>query len=125
MNKVVARKEFGSKLPLCKRCHRFCLPNLGTLFAPKLILLRSLNMFFQWFCVTMVYYGLLFASTSLSGTVYIHIRTLRQYELWCFQAGGTKLERFLHKNQHTQRKSLKFEFWLNGELSKIGHHFSM
>ena len=37
---------------------------------------------------------------------------------------GTKLERFLHKNQHTQRKSLNFEFWINGELSKIGHHFS-
>ena len=41
-----------------------------------------------------------------------------------FSSGGTKLERFLHKNQHTQRKSLNFEFWINGELSKIGHHFS-
>ena len=39
-------------------------------------------------------------------------------------AGGTKLERFLHKNQHSQRKLLNFEFWINGELSKIGHHFS-
>ena len=38
--------------------------------------------------------------------------------------GGTKLERFLHKNQHTQRKFLNFEFWINGDLSKIGHHFS-
>ena len=47
-----------------------------------------------------------------------------QYGLWSFQAGGTKLERFLHKNQHTQRKLLNFEFWINGELSKIGHHFS-
>ena len=37
---------------------------------------------------------------------------------------GTKLERFLHKNQHTQRKLLNFELWINGELSKIGHHFS-
>ena len=26
---------------------------------------------------------------------------LRQYGLWSFQAGGTKLERFLHKNPHT------------------------
>ena len=25
--------------------------------------------------------------------------------------GGTKLERFLPKNQHTQRKLLKFENW--------------
>ena len=40
-----------------------------------------------------------------------------------FSSGGTKLERFLHKNQH--RKLLNFEFWINGELSKIGHHFSI
>ena len=37
---------------------------------------------------------------------------------------GTKLERFLPKNQHTQRKILNFENWLNGEVLKIGHHFS-
>ena len=49
---------------------------------------------------------------------------LWQYELWSFQTGGTKLERFLPKNQHTQRKLLNFEFWINGKLSKIGHHFS-
>jgi hypothetical protein len=41
-----------------------------------------------------------------------------------FSSGGTKLEIFLHKNQYTQRKLLNFEFWINGELSKIGHHFS-
>jgi hypothetical protein len=50
--------------------------------------------------------------------------SLWQYELWSFQAGDTKLERFLNKNQHTQRKLLNFEFWINDELSKIGHHFS-
>ena len=38
--------------------------------------------------------------------------------LWSFQTGGIKLERFLSKNQHTQRKLLNFEFWINGELSK-------
>ena len=32
--------------------------------------------------------------------------------------GSTKLERFFPKNQHTQRKSLNFEFCINGELSK-------
>ena len=34
--------------------------------------------------------------------------------------GGTKLERFLPKNQHTQRKLLNFENWINGasEVSK-------
>ena len=41
-----------------------------------------------------------------------------------FSSGGTKLERFLPKNQHTQRKLLNFEFWINGKLSKIRHHFS-
>ena len=41
-----------------------------------------------------------------------------------FSSGGTKLEIFLLKNQHTQGKLLNFEFWINGELSKIGHHFS-
>ena len=43
---------------------------------------------------------------------------LWQYGLWSFQMGGTKLERFLPKNQHAQRKLLNFEFWINGELSK-------
>ena len=43
---------------------------------------------------------------------------LWQYGLWSFQTGDTKLERFLPKNQHTQRKLLNFEFWINGELSK-------
>ena len=30
--------------------------------------------------------------------------------------GGTKLERFLPKNQHTLRKLLNFENWINGGL---------
>ena len=38
-----------------------------------------------------------------------------QYGLWGFQAGHTKLERFLPKNQQTKEI---------GELSKIGHYFS-
>ena len=41
-----------------------------------------------------------------------------QYRLWSFQTGDTKLERFLPKNQHTQRKLLNFENWTNGEVSK-------
>ena len=32
--------------------------------------------------------------------------------------GDTKLERFLPKNQHTQRKLLNFENWISGEISK-------
>ena len=35
-----------------------------------------------------------------------------------FSNGVTKLERFLPKNQHTQRNLLNFENWVNGELSK-------
>ena len=49
---------------------------------------------------------------------------LWHYRLWSFQTGGTKLERFLPKNQHTQRKLLSFENWVSGEVSKIEHHFS-
>jgi hypothetical protein len=33
-----------------------------------------------------------------------------------FQMGGTKLERFLPKNQHPQRKLLNFENWISGGL---------
>ena len=40
-----------------------------------------------------------------------------------FSSGVRKLERFLPKNQLTQRKLLNFENWCNGEGSKIGHHF--
>ena len=32
-----------------------------------------------------------------------------------FSRGGTKLARFLHKNQRTQSKLLNFENWTNGE----------
>ena len=45
-------------------------PTFFDLFYPKTILLRSLNMFYQWFSVTMCYYGLSYASTSLFGDPY-------------------------------------------------------
>ena len=41
-----------------------------------------------------------------------------------FLNGGYKIERFLPKNQQTQRKLLNFENWVNVEMSKIGHHFT-
>ena len=37
--------------------------------------------------------------------------------------GGTKLERVLPKNQHTQRKLLNFENWVNGKVSKSAKMF--
>ena len=40
-------------------------------------------------------------------------RILWQYQLWSFQTRGTNLERFLPKNQHTQRKLLNFENWIS------------
>ena len=44
---------------------------------------------------------------------------LRQYGLWNFQTGGTKLGRFLPKNQHAERKFLIFENWTNGQPQKL------
>ena len=62
----------------------------------------------------------------------VTIGRLWQYGLWSFQAGGTKLERFLPKNQHSQRKLLnsfgltvscpkvpKFDFHSQFSMSKI------
>merc|ERR1712192_312410 len=40
------------------------------LFRPTKIAVRTLNMCFQWFSATMCYYGLSFASTSLSGDAF-------------------------------------------------------
>ena len=48
-----------------------------------------------------------------------------QYGLWSFQMGGIKLERFIHKNQHTQRKFLNFENWTNGEQKSWLFHSSI
>ena len=40
-----------------------------------------------------------------------------------FSSGGYKVKKNLPKNQHTQRKLLNFENWVNGEVSKIRSHF--
>lgn len=55
--------------------------SLMNLFKPKIILKRSINMFFQWFSVTMSYYGLLFASTGLSGDPYVNFALVVSAEL--------------------------------------------
>ena len=44
---------------------------------------------------------------------------LWQYGMWSFQTGGTKLERFLHKNQHTQRILLNLRIGLMGRCQKL------
>ena len=53
-------------------------PTFRDLFKPTFILTRSLNMMYQWFSVTMCYYGLTFASTSLTSDPYIN------FSLSCF-----------------------------------------
>ena len=40
----------------------------------------------------------------------VYLWMLWQYGSWSFHAEGKKLERFLHKNQHTKRKLWNFEF---------------
>ena len=50
--------------------------------------------------------------------MYLHC-TIWHYRLWSFKTRDTKLERFLHKNQHTQRKLLNFENWTNGEPQQL------
>ena len=44
--------------------------------------------------------------------------TLWQYGLWSFQKEGTKLEMFVPKDQHTQRKLLNFENWISMGLTE-------
>ena len=52
------------------------------------------------------------------GLFHLHSR-LWQYGLWSFQTGGTKLEIFLPKNPHTQRKLLNFENWTKTEPQQL------
>ena len=72
---------------------------------------------FMYNCIVRLYYTHLGLQSTNARSQ--HSCPLWQYRLWSFQAGGTKLERFFHTNQHTQRKLLNFEFWINGKLSKI------
>ena len=45
-----------------------------------------------------------------------------QYRLWSFPKGGTKLERFLPKNQHIQRKLFNFKNWvIMGRCQKVSN----
>ena len=50
----------------------------------------------------------------ISPIMYLYVE-LWHYRLWSFKSRDTKLERFLQKNQHTQRKLWNFENWTNGE----------
>ena len=47
----------------------------------KILLKRFLNMGFQWFSVTLCYYGLSFASTSLSDDVFTNFLLRYRFEI--------------------------------------------
>ena len=87
-------------------------------FFTKMYYLEDLLAFSSWLIKQVQHMKELFMSrcTSLFSFLFSCIPSLWQYGLWSFQTGDTKLERFLPKNQHTQRKLLNFEFWINGEL---------
>ena len=53
-------------------------PTFRDLFKPSIILKRSLNMMYQWFSVTMCYYGLTFTSVDLLADPYMN------FSLSCF-----------------------------------------
>ena len=55
---------------------------------------------------------IMFGEKRVSHIVLAYIIVIRVVE---FSSGGTKYERFLPKNQHTQRKLLNFDNWVNRE----------
>ena len=59
--------------------------------------------------------GLMTTFALTSDWYLVAIYLLWQYGLWFFPTGGTRLERFFPKNQHTQRKLLNFENWVDGK----------
>ena len=47
--------------------------SLKAIIKNKILLLRSLNMMYQWFCVLMVYMGTLYIGTKLSGNPHLNL----------------------------------------------------
>ena len=50
----------------------------------------------------------------ISPIMYLYVYVWH-YRLWSFKSRDAKLERFLHKNQHTHMKLVNFKNWTNGE----------
>ena len=74
-------------------------------YVPKNILTQVLTYLFKLQIISTV------------GTIALFVHSMAIW-VWSFQMGGIKLERFLPKNQHTQRNLLNFENWVSGEVSK-------
>ena len=75
-------------------------------------LTRDHAMLIFWWESNNLGWNLLVLTTNLMSKLF-GVPALWQYRLWSFQTRGMKLERFLPKNQHTQRKSLNFENWIS------------
>ena len=81
----------------------------------------TLASFFSWIVLRIVIWHLLL---EFWGKVKKSLRIIQLYQtwslwhsrLWSFQGRDTKLESFLHKNQHAPRKLLNFENWISGGL---------
>ena len=60
-----------------------------------------------------------FVLSHIFSPCYTFLRTVHYGNTGCgvFLQGGTKLERFLPKNQNTQNKLLNFENWVKGAFT--------
>ena len=87
-------------------------------FIDVFFMYHNLSTYLHRIFYSMLYTGFTLILTIPSWCTYFNVCILWQYGLWSFQTGGAKLEIFLPKNQHTQRKLLNFENWVNGKVSK-------
>ena len=69
------------------------------LFRPAPMMLRTFNMFYQWFGVTMVFYGLTFASATLklAGSVYLNFTLNVLVEFGAFLIAYLFIDKFGRK----------------------------
>ena len=61
------------------------------LFASKKMALRTVNMFYQWFAVTLVYYGLSFSAVDLAGDPHLNFCAIVAVEV----PGSTNVNHYL------------------------------
>ena len=98
------------QLSMEKKCHNVYVNN-GQIPTPVM-----------WLSTFRIYSAVLWIASVLYVVVilyqFLRSRCMYYGNTGCrvFKRGGTKLERFLPKNQHTQRKLLNFENWISGGL---------
>ena len=46
------------------------------------------------------------------------------YRLWSYQDVGYKIGQIFALESTYHKEIIDFEFWINGELPKVGHHFN-